>query len=117
MQAALLDAMKVFDQKPIIIIHDTTDVEYLQTYVQTNKLKHLAGVENDHLQQIKSWDYGILFLKADECRGVDTRFAKDALVIIISEVKSYHELLQMIGRSNRSRGSCEATLYIDTHET
>jgi cation transport regulator ChaC len=42
---------------------------------------------------------------------VDTRFRKDALVLIATEVRSYHELQQMIGRSSRTRGICEGILY------
>ena len=50
-------------------------------------------------------------IKAKEGRGVDTRFRKDALVLISAEVRSYHELQQMIGRSSRTRGVCEGVLY------
>jgi cation transport regulator ChaC len=53
----------------------------------------------------------VLLLLPSEARGVDTRFRKDALVIIASEVGSYHELQQMIGRSSRQRGVCEGILY------
>ena len=42
---------------------------------------------------------------------MDTRFRKDALVLISAEVRSYHELQQMIGRSSRTRGVCEGVLY------
>ena len=48
-----------------------------------------VGASDENLQDIKSWDYGILFLKPHECRGTDTRFAKDAVVIITAKVESY----------------------------
>ena len=50
-------------------------------------------------------------IKASEGRGVDTRFRKDALVLIAAEMHSYLELQQLIGRSSRTRGVCEGTLY------
>ena len=63
------------------------------------------------LSAIRHWDYGVLLIKASEGRGVDTRFRKDALVLIPAEVRSYLELQQMIGRSSRTRGVCEGILY------
>lgn len=44
------------------------------------------------MAQIRSWDYGVLLLPRLQARGVDTRFIRDALVIIVSTVTSYHEL-------------------------
>ena len=44
------------------------------------------------LSTIRHWEYGVLMIKASEGRGVDTRFRKDALVLITAEVRSYHEL-------------------------
>ena len=43
---------------------------------------------------------------------MDTRFRKTAHVYVLAHVQSIHELQQMVGRSCRTRGSCEATLYI-----
>ena len=53
----------------------------------------------------------MLLIKASEGTGVDTRFRKDALVLIPAEVHSYLELQQIIGRSSRTRGVCEGILY------
>ena len=50
-------------------------------------------------------------ITAKDAREVDTRFRKDALVLIATEVQSYLELQQMIGRSSRTRGVCEGVLY------
>ena len=58
----------------------------------------------------------MVVLSREEGRGVDTRFRKDAIVLITSEVGNYHELLQMIGRSSRTRGVCEGILYVVTQE-
>jgi hypothetical protein len=41
---------------------------------------------------IRDWDYGVLLLNAEEARGVDTRFRRDAHVLILALVHSYHEL-------------------------
>ena len=68
------------------------------------------------MQEIKSWDYGLLFLKPHECIGTDTRFAKDAVVLIIAKVESYSLYLQIIGRSSRSRNVCDGILYCPTLE-
>ena len=43
---------------------------------------------------------------------METRFRKTAHVYVLAHVQSIHELQQMVGRSCRTRGSCEATLYI-----
>ena len=53
----------------------------------------------------------MLLLNAEEGRGVDTRFKKAAHVVILAKVQSHHEVQQMIGRSCRTRGVCEGTLY------
>jgi hypothetical protein len=116
-QMAMHDVTKLYEAKPIIVIHDNSQRDQLQQIAKANKLKHVFGVCSDHLQQIKAWEYGILFLLANEARGVDTRFAKDAFVVIVADLTSYQELLQMVGRSSRSRGTCESNLYIDTQES
>ena len=53
----------------------------------------------------------MLFLDAEEGRGLDARFRRTAHVVIIVRVQLQHELQQMVGRSSRARGACEATLY------
>ena len=52
----------------------------------------------------------------EQGRGVDTRFRRDAIVLVAVAVQSYHELQQMVGRSSRSRGVCEGILYNIGHE-
>lgn len=46
------------------------------------------------------------------CRGLDIRFKVDTAVFILANVKSHHELFQMVGRSSRSRGVCDSILFI-----
>ena len=48
------------------------------------------GIEGTNLKEIRNWDYGILLLDCEECRGVDTIFAKDSLVLITATVSTYH---------------------------
>ncbi len=55
-------------------------------------MKFICGSSEEVMAQIKSWDYGVLLLPRSQSRGVDTRFIRDALVVIISTVTSYHEL-------------------------
>jgi hypothetical protein len=60
--------------------------------LEEEKLKFICGSSEEVMAQIKSWDYGVLLLPRSQSRGVDTRFIRDALVVIISTVTSYHEL-------------------------
>ena len=53
----------------------------------------------------------MLVLGPKEGRGVDTRFRRDAIVLIAALVKNYHEVQQMLGRSSRTRGVCQGVLY------
>ena len=55
-------------------------------------------------------------LTVEEGRGVDTRFRKDARVLITCPVDSYQDLQQMVGRSSRSRGVCDGVLYLVSEE-
>ncbi len=68
------------------------------------------------MKEIRGWDYGALILNAEESRGVDTRFKKNAVVLIAVQVNNYHEVQQMMGRSSRNRGVCEGVLYFETQE-
>ncbi len=55
-------------------------------------------------------------LSPEEARGVDTRFRRDAHVHILALVKTYHELQQMMGRSSRTRGVCQGSLFLVSDE-
>lgn len=44
-------------------------------------------------------------------RGLDLRFKTDAVVFITAAVKTSHQLVQMVGRSSRTRGVCESSLF------
>lgn len=52
-----------------------------------------------------------MLLEKNECRGVDTRFQKDARVIIIATPDNYNQYLQMIGRASRTRGISEGIMF------
>lgn len=76
-----------------------------------NKYRFLEGVEDRVLDEVRSWEYGVLLLSPQQGRGIDTRFRRTALVMIACEVASMHEVQQMVGRSCRTRGVCQGTLY------
>lgn len=78
--------------------------------VKRNKLRWTDSRSPNFLLEIRQWDYGVLVLNSEEGRGLDTRFRKAAHVAIIAKVKQQHEVQQMVGRSSRARGACEATL-------
>ena len=105
------DILKNYDHKPMVVIHDLENEQEVASMIKGCKLRYAAGCSSEVLEQVKQWEYGVLLLKASEGRGVDCRFRKDALVLIVAEVDSYHELQQMVGRSSRSRGICEGVLY------
>jgi len=68
------------------------------------------------MEHIKTIENGILLLQGDNSRGIDTRFKVDSQVLIIADVKTNHELIQMIGRSSRTRGICESYMFIRGQE-
>jgi hypothetical protein len=86
------DISKTYDQKPVVVIHSSDQEAFLVQLCKRNKWKYAEGVSQEVLGQIRHWDYGVLIIKASEGRGVDTRFRKDALVLISTEVCSYLEL-------------------------
>ena len=55
-------------------------------------MKHAEGGEQHLLDEIRNWDYGVLLLNKEEGRGVDSRFRREAIVLISANVTSYHEL-------------------------
>jgi len=89
----------------------------LNDILSRDTYRYTKGVDAKSLSSIRQWEYGILLIEANECRGVDTRFAEDATVLIVAKVETNHHLQQMSGRSSRSRGVCASTLYVVTSET
>lgn len=55
-------------------------------------------------------------MNPNESRGTDTKFGKDAIVLIIAKVSTYSEYLQMLGRGSRSRGVSNGILYSTSDE-
>jgi hypothetical protein len=54
--------------------------------IKQERLKSFIGSSKEILSLIKDLNYGILIVNKDECRGIDIRFNKDALVLITSNV-------------------------------
>lgn len=69
------------------------------------------GLKPDTLAKIKDWEYGVLLLEAKDCRGIDTRFGKDAKVLIVASIATYSEYIQILGRSSRTRKVSDCILY------
>ena len=108
----ILDLDKHFELHPVIIVTDAEYRDRLLRHLNDSKMKHAEGGQQYTLAEVRSWDYGVLLLSREEGRGVDTRFKRDAIVLIATAVSSYHELQQMVGRSCRTRGICEGILYL-----
>lgn len=89
--------------------------EVVNTLV-VNKMRYYEKCSDDVLDSIRIWDYGVLVLNPQQGRGTDTRFQKDAHVMVLAKVTSYHELKQMVGRSSRTRGVCQGSLYVVSEE-
>lgn len=105
-----------YEQLPVIVVLEQQQREEVNIIVEAGKYKVQAKANADGLQTIRDWDYGVLLLSPSEARGIDTRFKRDARVLIIAQVHTYHELQQMVGRSSRTRGVCEGTLFVVSDE-
>ena len=100
------ELISVYEQKPVIIILEEAERNQVERILQSNKFKYQTSGDANELIKIRDWDYGVLLLSPMEGRGVDTRFRRDSHVLILAQVKTYHELQQMIGCSSRTRGVC-----------
>ena len=110
--AILVDLDKHYELHPVILVVGSESRGHFLKHIKASKFKYAEGGHQNVLADIRSWEYGLLLLTREEGRGVDTRFRKDAIVLIATEVSNYHELLQMVGRSSRTRGVCEGILYV-----
>jgi hypothetical protein len=95
----------------VIVITNDSNHGPIVDILRANKYKFAEGGSLNVLATVRSWEYGVLLLSKEEGRGVDTRFKRDAFVLIACQVSTHHELSQMVGRSSRSRGVCEGVLY------
>ena len=86
------DIDKHYEKHPVIIIANEGNRIDIVNHLAVSKFKFTKGREQNTLADIRAWDYGVLVLSREEGRGVDTRFRKDAIVLITCEVGSYHEL-------------------------
>ena len=110
--AILVDLDKHYELHPVILVVGSESRGHFLKHIKASKFKYAEGGHQHVLAEIRSWEYGVLLLTREEGRGVDTRFRKDAIVLIATEVSNYHELLQMVGRSSRTKGVCEGILYV-----
>ena len=61
--------------------------------IKANKFRHFKSVTAETLEEIKDIHQGILTIEKSECRGSDTRFAKDARVLITATPEDFNEYL------------------------
>jgi hypothetical protein len=59
--------------------------------LKEKQLKIRQGVTKEVLEKIKDESYGVLLFNKFESRGVDIRFGKSAIVLIIADVQTYSE--------------------------
>ena len=107
---------KTYDVKPIILIYDVEQEESFEKLLKCHNYTIYKGSTERVIEHIKTIENGILLLQGDNCIGIDTRFKVDSQVLIIADVKTNHELIQMIGRSSRTRGICESYMFIRGQE-
>ena len=105
------DLEKHYEAQPLIVVAEMQQQPMVEAMARRNKWRWTDAQAANFQLEIRQWDYGLLLLSPEEGRGLDTRFRRPAHVAIIAEVKQQHELQQMVGRSSRTRGACEATLY------
>jgi hypothetical protein len=83
-----------YDEDPIIIIADQKDFTAItKILLKRNWNKYRIGITSEVLREIRSWTYGILIMEREHGLGLNTRFAKDSIVLIVSKVESKVEYL------------------------
>ena len=90
--AVLTDLDKHYEIHLVILVVGSESRGVFINHIKASKFKFTEGGQQHVLAEIRSWEYGILLLTREEGRGVDTRFRKDAIVLIATEVSNYHEL-------------------------
>ena len=82
------DAKKVVQSTPVIIIKDKSSEAIVEEFLRKLKPERvLHGGSWQNLQEIRNWESGLLVLDAYEGVGTDTKFAKDAFVLILADVR------------------------------
>jgi hypothetical protein len=105
-----------YDERPIIVICESHTKDKVVDILERNKfLKFKIGVSVDVIKEIRAWEYGVLILEPSEGVGVNTRFAKDSLVLIATKVENKAEYEQFMGRSSRTRGMCKGIYFCESN--
>lgn len=92
MVAMLAELDKHYEKHPVVLIIQADNRAMCIDYFKVNKWRFAEGGAVDVLAEIRSWDYGVLMITREEGRGVDTRFRKDAIVLVVDVATNYHEL-------------------------
>lgn len=107
-----------YDERPIIVIVDeVTQERVLEILDRNNFGKYKIGASPDNLKEIRQWEYGVLILGKHDGVGLNTRFAKDAIVLIGTKVDNKAQYEQFLGRSSRTRGICRGIYFCESNLT
>ena len=82
-----------------------------------DKIPIFVGAYESNLKNIRNLEKGILFLREHESRGHDTKFSKEAQVVITQKAKDIKELKQMLGRGSRADMKIRGTYYVMSYQT
>ncbi|KEJ82779.1 hypothetical protein OXYTRIMIC_244 [Oxytricha trifallax] len=97
---------------PLIIFCNGYDMDMVKGMVeQIGQLKVRVSISQTTLEEIQSWQNGVLILDKDESYGYNTRFRVDAQVLIACDIDSESQYLQMRGRSSRNMGALQSKYF------
>ena len=105
-----------YEQQPIIVVYEREQRNDLLKVLASNRFRYFDGATPTTLAEITDLHQGILVIERNECRGIDTRFAKDAFVAIIAAPSGYSEYLYLLGRGSRTRNISDGILITATNE-
>jgi hypothetical protein len=102
-----------YSSRPLICIVEKDQQLEMKTKLAGEEFKFF---DTDDLRDLPNYNKGILLLDSTEYRGLNTPFDGTALVLVGCVVTRESQYHQMQGRSSRSRGVCNAFLYVNTGE-
>lgn len=75
---------KLYHSEPLIIFEAKEQHKVLIDLLGKNNFKkYVLGNDEDSLIQIRGWTEGILILDPEDSYGLDARFQKDSIVLIL----------------------------------
>jgi hypothetical protein len=98
-------------KQPLICFVTKDQESSLADFMEAKGWSYYLDSSHELLQTLKTKDTGVLLLRKEHYRGIDTKFKSDALVIIGYQVDNIQQYSQMIGRSSRKRGPCKGIMF------